>query len=198
MHARAPLAALLLLLTLAAAGCGAGAQATAAPAPAPSCPTRAAWQQLANRIHAVVLCPTWMPHPLDGRIGGEYANGVDVKRDRSYLASFLWHEGSVEAHVNFRGYPGRTAIPRCLRPTGDKYVPAPCFSDSHGSAQLGAFRATLYTSNLDVDQWHVLYAWQYRGSLYTASMHVAEPYPYKRALAALRRVVKGLIPLKPR
>jgi hypothetical protein len=141
-----------------------------------------------------------MPHPLDARIGGDYANGVGVKPDRSYLVSFLWHEAGTagEAHVNLRGYPGRVKIPRCLRPTGNSSVPAPCFSDAHGVTRLGPFRATLYTANLDADQWHVLYAWQYRGSLYTASMHVVDPYPYGRALAALRHVVRSLVPLQPR
>ena len=115
--------------------------------------------------------------------------------------SFLWHEsdGSGEAHVNFRGYPGRTAIPRCLQRTGAKRVKAPCFSDPHGDDQRRrASSATLYTANLDADQWHVLYAWHYKGSLYTASMHVAAPYPYARALAAIRHVVRSLVPIRPR
>jgi hypothetical protein len=197
MTARASLAALFVLAATAVAGCGSGAKLQAAPAPAPSCPTRGAWERVAARAHVTVLCPTWMPHPLDARIGGDYANGADVKGDRSYLVSFLWHEGPVEAHVNFRGYPGRTAIPHCLKQTGSKNVSVPCFDDPHPSERLGPYRATLYTANLDADQWHVLYAWRSKGSLYTASMHVAPPYSFSRALAALRHVVRSLVPVQP-
>src|SRR5689334_13087480 len=125
---------MLLVVVLGAAGCGGKADRVRVQAPVASCPTPSAWQSLANRVGDVVFCPTWMPPPIDARIGGDYANGVDVRADRSYLVSFLWHEpgGSDEVHLNFRGYPGRTAIPRCLRPTGAKRVTAPCFSDSHG------------------------------------------------------------------
>jgi hypothetical protein len=142
-----------------------------------------------------------MPAPLTASLDkhSPYANGTELK-GRSYLVSFLWHEsdGSGEAHVNLRAYPGRTAIPRCLRPVGQKRVPSPCFSDSHGASRVGRYTATLYTSNLDADQWHVLYAWRTRGTLYTASMHVAPPYPYTRSLAALRHVVASLVPIAPR
>src|SRR5438128_12692550 len=90
---------------------------TASSAPAArSCPAawRGGWQALANRIQAPVYCPTWMPDPLDARIGGRYGNGESVSRDRSYLISFIWREpGSGEVHVNLRGYPGRTRIPTC-------------------------------------------------------------------------------------
>jgi len=198
VSARAPLAVLLLVACL-AAGCGSDASVQTR-AQAPACQTRAAWQRLADRIHATVLCPTWMPTPIDARIGGDYGNGVSVKPDRAYLVSFLWHEsdGSTEVHVNFRGYPGRTAIPRCLRPTGSKSVDAPCFSDPHGTIAVGGHKATLYTANLDADQWHVLYAWHQNGSLYTASMHVAAPYQYARALTAIRHVVRSLVPIRPR
>ena len=44
---------------------------------------------------AAVYCPTWMPSPLDGDMKGPTKNGVSVKPDRSWLASFLWHEPPV-------------------------------------------------------------------------------------------------------
>ena len=48
--------------------------ASAAPSAPAGCPSAWArgWQQLANRIQAPVYCPTWMPNPLDGKIGGQY------------------------------------------------------------------------------------------------------------------------------
>jgi hypothetical protein len=46
----------------------------AAGAPKTSCPSAwtHGWQKLANRVDAPVYCPTWMPNPLDARIGGQY------------------------------------------------------------------------------------------------------------------------------
>src|SRR5213080_163027 len=93
-----------------------------------SCPAawRSGWQALANRIQAPVYCPTWMPNPLDAKIGGDYIDIDSVHKDRSYLVSFLEHGdlGSGDVHVNFRGYPGRTAIPRCTTviPNGKKTI----------------------------------------------------------------------------
>src|SRR5207253_6468640 len=90
--------------------------ASSSPA-ARSCPAawKSGWQALANRIQAPVYCPTWMPNPLDAKIGGDYQDIYSIGKDRSYLVSFLEHGdvGSGDVHVNFRGYPGRTAIPRC-------------------------------------------------------------------------------------
>jgi len=90
--------ALLLLLPLAVlvlvAGCsddGASPSAAAQPQP-PTCPAawKAGWKRLANRVNAPVYCPSWMPSPLDGKIGGDWDNGVSVDSAHNYLVSFLW------------------------------------------------------------------------------------------------------------
>ncbi len=92
----------------------------AAGAPKTSCPANWAkgWQRLADKVAAPVYCPTWMPNPLDARIGGQYEDIYSIGKDRSYLVSFLEHGdlGSGDVHVNFRAYPGRTTIPRCPAP----------------------------------------------------------------------------------
>jgi hypothetical protein len=148
-----------------------------------------------------------MPKPLDGKIGGPYANvtGVD-KHDRSYLVSFVWVEhdlGGVsgEVHVNFRGYPGHTAIPACddLRRVRGKLVHKriPCFADARGQRRIGGITATVYTANQGADQWHVLYGWQHDGSLYTVSEHVAPPFTYRQVIRNLDRIVRGLSLLRP-
>src|SRR5207248_3765005 len=102
------------------AGTAALALAALAPTASPAtgtCPAawKGGWQALANRIEAPVYCPTWMPNPLDAKFRGDYIDINSVHKDRSYLVSFLEHgdEGSGDVHVNFRGYPGRSAIPRC-------------------------------------------------------------------------------------
>jgi hypothetical protein len=178
--------------------------ASAAPARPTTCPKdwKAGWQRVADRIHATVYCPTWMPSPLDGKIGGEWDNGVSVEKDRSYLVSFLWHEPpSQDVHVNFRGYPGRTKIPRCedIEVVASKVRKTymPCFSDPHGKRHLDGITATVYTVNRGVDQWHVLFAWRDQGSLYAVSEHVIKPLTYRRVVSNLDRLVRGLVRVKP-
>jgi hypothetical protein len=203
-----PIALAGLALTLAAVPAACSGDESA-PAAAPksrvrSCPAawKAGWQRLANRIGAAVYCPTWMPNPLDGRIGGEWDNGVSVGRDRRYLVSFLWHEPPAQdVHVNFRGYPGRARIPKCEDVQVVSGKPRrrsiPCFSDPSPARRIGGLLVTPYTVNRDADQWHVLYAWRTRGTLYAVSEHVAPPLTYRRVVANLDRLVRGLVRIEP-
>src|SRR5579862_4348761 len=125
---------------LLAAGCGAvnhPAPEAAPPvtaAPKAGCAFRAGWQRLANRIGADVYCPGWLPDPLDGHIGAQDNDINSVSKNRSYLESFIWQDtdgpGGGAVHVNLRGYPGRSTIPRCQKFSGDGMTP--CFADPHG------------------------------------------------------------------
>jgi hypothetical protein len=165
---------------------------------AKACPAawRAGWQKLANQAGVAVYCPTLMPNPLDGNIGGAWKDGYSVKRDGTFFVSFLSHDQG-DIHVIFRGYPHRTAIPRCatVRTENGRTIrgTTPCFAAPNGSLDVNGIRATLYTVNQDADQWHVLYAWRHNGSLYTVSQHVIKPFTYKRALDSLNRIVRGLV-----
>jgi len=205
-------------LVLVAAGCGGGSKgskatvATVASAPAKSvCPAawRPVYQRLANRIRAAVYCPSWMPSPLTGEIGrnvsfgGAGGSSLSVDKDGSYLALFVWAEpGSGEVHVNLRGYPGRTTVPTCIKEdtNGTKLVKTniPCFSDARGTVRAPGIVATVYTVNQDADLWHVLYAWRYRGGLYTVSQHVAPPLNYAKVVASLNRILNNLVLVPPR
>jgi len=195
---RATLVAVVAALALVAA-------VPAGAAPAAACPAKWAhgWQALANRIQAPVYCPTWMPNPLDARIGGDYIDIDSVHKDRSYLVSFLEHgdAGSGDVHVNFRGYPGTTAIPRCTTviPNGKKTVrgTTPCFADAAGTRSARGITATVYRVNQDADQWHILLAWKHSGSLYTVSEHVIAPYTYKQVVRNLDRLLAGLVLVRP-
>ena len=169
-----------------------------------SCPARAlpGWQRLANRINAPVYCPTWLPDPLDGVIGSRWNNIDAVSRDRSYLMSWVWQEtgpgaAGGELHVNLRGYPGRTRIPRCENADSKKRELAPCFSDRGGVARAGGITATVYNVNQDADQWHVLYLWRHDGSLYTLSQHVALPLTYQMVIRDLNRMLRTLVLVEP-
>src|SRR5438128_1764058 len=151
-------AAALVLAAVATLGALAALRGGAAGATATrGCPAAWAhgWQRLADRVQAPVYCPTWMPNPLDGKIGGDYQDIYSIGKDRSYLVSFLEHgdAGSGDVHVNFRGYPGRTAIPRCktIVLTGSKTLrgTTPCFADAHGTRKARGIVATVYRVNQD-------------------------------------------------
>ncbi len=197
------------LLALALAGCG-GSGASSAPAvevsaKAPrSCKAawQTTWQKLANRIDADVYCPSWLPDPLTGKIGGRWNNIDSVSADRSYLIGFVWQELGQEIHINLRGYPGVTRVPTCRSVElvgGKKHVTTvPCFADSRGTKTIAGYRVTEYTVNQDADQWHVLYAWTHDGSLYTLSEHIAPPYTLPRVVRNLNRMMAALVLVHPR
>jgi len=199
---------LIALIGLAAAGCSGGDEgqpAAEAKSRAPACPAawKPGWQRLANRVVIPMHCPSWMPSPIDAQIGGQWASdGASVARDRSYLAGFLWHEaGSGDVHVNFRGYPGRKAVPRCVETKTSngqtRRRTVPCFSDPQGTRKVGDRKVTVYTVSRDADQWHVTYLWREDGNLYTVSEHVAPPLTFRRVLQNLDRIVGGLEVVRP-
>ena len=198
---RATIVAGVVALALAATAAGASGGRSAAGCPAA---WKAGWQHLANKIQAPVYCPTWMPNPLDAKIGGEVQDIYSIDKDRSYLVSFLTHgdEGSGDVHVNFRGYPGRTTIPTCktIILSGKKTLrgTTPCFADPIGKKRAPGIVATAYRVNQDADQWHILLAWRHAGTLYTVSQHVINPYDSSTVvLRNLDRLLKSLVLVRP-
>lgn len=193
------------------AGCGERKESlrVAAAVAVPSCPKawRAGWQKLADRIQAPVYCPSWLPGPLTGQIGGRWNNIDSVDPDRSYLEGFVWQETGPaaitgELHVNLRGYPGRTSIPTCIDTrivSKNKVVhtKVPCFSDARLTKTIAGKKITLYTVNQDADQWHLLYAWRTHGSLYTLSQHLAPPLDYQKVIRSLDRMMTRLVLVEP-
>ena len=199
MVAAAAALALCLLPAAAPAAHRAGGTRTA-------CPKAWAkgWLALAKKVQAPVYCPTWMPNPLDGHIGGEWQDIYSIGKDRSYLVGFLYHgEGaSGDVHVNFRGYPGRTRIPRCriVVPISAGKIRngiGPCFADPRGRTKANGITATVYTVNQDADQWHVLFAWRRAGTLYTVSEHVIRPYNFSHVVKNLDALLRGLVLVRP-
>jgi hypothetical protein len=206
VSARSGLAAVLVLVVcLGAVACSGddsetetattqGADGGAQPVSNPTCPPawREGWQELADRIGAPVYCPSWLPAPLTGELGGRWHAMDSVLKDRNYLMGFLWYEpNAAEVHVNFRAYPGRTAIPACDG--------RPCFNDPGVEKRLAGLDIQVYNVNRGADTWHVLYAWEAGGSLYTVSQHVvpALGLPYGRVTANLDRIVRGLVEIEP-
>ena len=70
-------------------------------------------------------------------------------------------------------------------------------SAKHGVVRRNGITATVYTVNQGADQWHVLYAWRFRGSLYTLSEHVAPPVDYRKVRLYLNRELAGLQLVEP-
>jgi hypothetical protein len=195
------LLAVLLLAVGLAAGLAPAARHT------PRCLDPAGWQKLANRIHAAVYCPGYLPDPLDGKIGGRWNNIDATSPDRSYLESFVWQEtgpgaAGGELHVNLRGYPGRTAIPKCTTVNTVEGVThrglTPCFASPRGTYSTNGIKATMYTVNQDADQWHVAFVWRRNGSLYTISEHVAQPLTFSKVVALLKQQIRSLVLVRPR
>jgi hypothetical protein len=190
---RAVFVAAVVAVSLVVLAPGAGAARRACPQAWAS-----GWQKLADKVDAPVYCPTWMPNPLDARIGGQWTDIYSIGKDRSYLVSFLEHGdlGSGDVHVNFRGYPGRTKIPSCPAPVGEGKVP--CFSNPVGKLRANGIDATVYQVNQGADQWHILLAWHYRGSLYAVSEHVLPPYQFSTQVRHnLAVLLKSLVLVKP-
>ena len=191
---------LIPFLALALAGSGTASVHAAKPA---TCPVawKPGWQRLANRIRADVYCPSYVPDPLTGQIGGQWNNIDSVSRDRSYLIGFVWQEKAEEIHINLRGYPGVRKIPTCRNVElvgGKKRVTfIPCFADSRGQKTIGGIRVTRYTVNQDADQWHLLYAWRHNGSLYTLSQHIAPPYTVPQIQKYMDRMMRALVLVHP-
>jgi hypothetical protein len=157
------------------------------------------WQVLANKVQAPVYCPTWMPNPLDAKIGGQYQDIYSIGKDHSYLVSFLEHGdlGSGDVHVNFRGYPGRLSVPKCPAPVG--HGTTPCFSNPVAHLSANGIRATVYQVNQGADQWHILLAWHYRGALYAVSEHVIPPYRFSTQVRRnLSLLLKSLVLVAPK
>jgi hypothetical protein len=194
----AALAALLGGCALLASGCGStkkAAAAAAAPAK-PHCAHPAGWQKLADRIHAPVYCPGWLPDPLTGWIGAQDNNINSASKDRSYLESWVWQETGGELHVNLRGYPGVHKIPTC-NTGGTESRDVPCFDQPSGTFSANGIHATEYTVNQDADQWHIAYVWRAHGGLYTISEHVAPPLTASHVVRYLKHEIRQLVVIRP-
>jgi hypothetical protein len=167
----------------------------------PACPGRAGWQKLADRVHAPVYCPGWLPDPLVGAIGNSSNNINSVSKDRSYLESWVWQEtdgGSAggELHVNLRAYPGVSKIPTC-RTGGADSRNVPCFAAPIGYITNGGIKARLYTVNQDADTWHYALLWRRYGNLYTLSEHLAPPLTGDHLKRYLKRELGALVLIRP-
>jgi len=153
----------LVLVSFAAIGCGGESSASAeAPhsttttATEPTCPPALArgWQKLADQIDAAVYCPSWLPDPLVGRIGGQWEGIHSVTKEDSYLIGFIWFQRDAgEVHVNLRGYPGETKVPSCNgKPcfSGERPFNRGLFHTGCGGGPTGAGEKSIFSLNTSI------------------------------------------------
>ena len=115
---------------------------------------------------------------------------------------FLDQREGFEAHLTMRGYPGRTAIPSCrlvqVKEGQNVETQVPCFAGRRGTKRVPGIIAAVYTVNRDADDSHVLYAWRYRGSLYTLAHHADHSMTPAIARQNLDRIMRSLAVVEPR
>ena len=80
---------------------------------------------------------------------------------------------------------------------GASYIPDVASAAVAELTSAGRLTATVYNVNQDADQWHILYAWRYGGSLYTVSEHVAPPFGYRKVRQNLDRMLRNLVVIRP-
>ncbi len=196
---------LLIPLALALAGCGGGSYATqVAQKSTRSCPKawHASWQRLANKIDAPVYCPSWIPDPLTGQIGGRWNNIDSVSRgpqlpDRLRLAGEERGDPHQSARLSGRDEDPELPQHRARRRQEARHVRSvlrrlPRREDTR------RLPGDTYTVNQDADQWHLLYAWRHGGTLYTLSEHIAPPYTLPRIVQNMNRMMGSLVLVQPR
>ena len=120
-------------LALLLAACGTRRSRPRTRRPSPSCPAawQRGWDKLAREIDAPVYCPSWMPNPLDGRIGGQW-NGLRTRRQARRLPRQLHLPGDRQRR-GARELPplaghADAALPRARRRSRQ----IPCYSDPDG------------------------------------------------------------------
>src|SRR5207237_9292651 len=103
--------------------------------------------------------------------------------------------------ANCRGHAGVSPVRTCapVELAGKKAIRGhtPCFADPAGTRTAHGITATVYRVNQDSDQWHILFAWRHRGSLYSISEHVIRPYTYRQVVKNLDRLLAGLVLVRP-
>ena len=195
---------------MALAGCGATdaprlSKGEAATTTEKSCPAawQRSWQKLANRIDAPVYCPSWLPDPLDGQIGGRWNNIDSVGKDRSYLVGFVWQEMSAA------GDPHQP--PRLSGGDEDPDLPlgrarrrqaardeVPCFDDSHGQKTIGGFR--VHRVHGQPGRRPVARALRLaarRVAVHRSAQHVAPPLTFPMVVRNLNRELASLVLVEP-
>jgi hypothetical protein len=191
-----------------AAGCagagdaGAGGE-TGKPAAEKQCPKAwaADWARWADRVGMTVYCPTWLPSPITGEIGGQWNTAAES--GRFWQLGYVWRDvGFADlVHVVFDGYPP-DAWPRKCRDTRRvdgkvTTVPVPCFSGPLGRERVNGLDVRWFRRGRGSHGGHVVALFAHEGNTYAVSMHGLPGTPIERTRANVRRIVANLVPVRP-
>ena len=196
-----------VVLLAAAWGLVEGVSRAGAGTTAPRCAQLGGWQRLANKIDAPVYCPSWFPDPLVPQIGNRWNNIDSVDKDRSYLESWAWQEAAglntQEIHVILRGYPGQTAIPRTCQDvttvngkTYRKNIPASRTRAARGARRAGSRRRCTPSTTAPIPGTSCSPGAAEARST-PLSEHVAPPLSFSKVVANLKRMLDGLVLVRP-
>jgi hypothetical protein len=158
---------------------------------AQACPAAwaADWQAWADTIGAVVYCPTYIPAPFTGQIGGQWLTAKEP--GRSWQLGFSWLEHGDLVHVLFEGYPAARPWP----PVCDG---VPCFDHKTGTEVIGGKQITWYDKNEASHSGHLAAVFRANRYVYVVSMHISQPNDTEaKVRAALTKTLSGLVPMTP-
>ncbi len=187
----AALLALAVALTLVSCTSGNSSAPSATAPTARVCPHAwaAGWTAWAGRVGATVYCPTWLPSPIDGRIGGQWS--TESSPGRHWQLGFVWRDEDFSGlvHVVFEGAPEADWPLRCGGPL--------CFAGRTGSTDVHGLHVVWYDHDLGSSSGHVAAVFHAGGQVYIVSMHVFGDVGRAQTQAMVRRIVAGLVRVQP-
>jgi hypothetical protein len=184
------------VILLIAAGCGDDGSSAATLAPSsssnakPTCPAawKADWQAWADRVGETVFCPSFIPSPITGEIGGQWNTAREP--GKAWQLGYAWLEHDDLVHIVFEGYPEKVWPPGCEG--------VPCFDGKTGTETIAGHHMTWFDRNEASHSGHIAAVFHDGGNVYVVSMHVSRPYgTAERTTGLIRQMVAGLVPLSP-
>lgn len=186
-------AALTLPVTLAPScsdgNSAAGTPGSATSSPAPACPKewKADWQAWADKVGMTVWCPTYLPSPIDGRIGPENEYNTARSPGRHWQLGYVWRDEDFSGlvHVVFEGMPEKLWPPRC----GGMM----CFAGPSGRSTIAGHDVRWYSHNMGSSSGHIAAVFHDEDNAYIVSMHVFGTVDAAKTRAMVQQMVAGLV-----
>ena len=167
----------------------AGGSAGSPAAAAASCPKQwaADWQDWADKVGMTVWCPTWLPSPIDGRIGPQNEYNTARSPGRHWQLGYVWRDEDFSGlvHVVFEGMPESMWPPRCAGMM--------CFAGPAGSSTVAGHKVRWYDHNMGSSSGHVAAVFHDDGNAYIVSMHVFGTVDKQQTQEMVRKIVAGLV-----
>lgn len=188
------LLAVLALPSTVLAGCSNGNSAAGTGSPSGStaeltCPKQwsADWQAWADKVGMTVWCPTWLPSPIDGRIGPQNEYNTARSPGRHWQLGYVWRDEDFSGlvHVVFEGMPDSMWPPRCAGMI--------CFAGPDGTSTIAGHKVRWYAHNMGSSSGHIAAVFHDGGNAYVVSMHVFGTVDEQQTQEMVRKMVAGLV-----